>query len=253
MYRSLYQIIQPRVDARESGILKLLHASRQDGAVQLDKGSIVGLVQGAATGVEAAKIMVRWVNVAAMFIPGETMTLPLQKQLNTATILSQLKKIDPRIDLFKEMIGGCDAVFQFTGQQIAGTQQFTPQELNLSFLLDGRMALKEVQAKSDMAELDLLLTLCKLIKTGLVKVVRPHQPMAVEKRTALLEQIENELSEITGPVASVIIADAFKAIGAPPEALAECDIAHLFSVITIHLEDDEREAFARWVEAYEKG
>lgn len=250
MYRSLYQILKPRIEAKESGVVKLLHASRQDGAVQLDKGAIVGLVQGDATGVDAARIMFRWVNVAAMFIQGETMSMPLQQRLNTSAILDQLKKIDPSIPVFKKVIGGCDAVFQFTGQQIAGTQQFSQQELNLSFLLDGKLALKEVQGKSDMSELDLLVTLCKLIKTGLVKVVRPHQSMDEQKRSELLDQIEDELSEITGPVASIIINDAFKAIGAPAEELAECDIPHLFSVISFHLEEDEREAFNRWVESF---
>jgi len=250
MYRSLYHIIQPKVEAKMSGVIKLLHASEQSGAIELEKGVLTAFVQGKHTGVDAAKIMFRWVNMAVMFTQDESLELPIQNRLNTKATLDQLRKIDARVTMFKELIGGCDAVFRFTGQQIDGEQQFTSKELSVSFILDGKASIKEAQQKSDMSELDLLVTICRLIKTGLVKEVRPHQPMAAEKRLGFLEGLENVLSDITGPVASVLINDAFQAIGAPPDKLAECDIPHLYSVIAFHLEDDEKEAFSEWVSAF---
>lgn len=250
MYRSLYQILKPKVEAKESGVIKLLHASGQTGAILLEKGLLAGIVQEDNAGIEAANIIFRWVNVAVMFMQGESMELPQQKRLNTSTALDQLKKIDARVTVFKELIGGCDAVFKFIGQQIAGAQQFSPTELNLSFLLDGTRPIKEVLQKSELSELDLLLTVCKLLKTGLLKQIHPHQPMTEDKRSDFLDQLQNTLSDITGPVASVIVNDAFEAIGVLPEELAECDISYLFSVVSFHLEDDEKEAFSQWVKAY---
>lgn len=250
MYRSLYQILKSKVGARTSGVLRLLHADGKQGAVELNQGMISGVVQDELQGVEAAKRIVRWVNVAVTFREGETLDPPQGLRLNAEAALDQLKKVDARIPQFKEQIGGCDAVFQFIGQQIAGTHQFSPQELNLSFLLDGNAPIKEVQQKTDLSELDVLLTMCKFIKHQLVRIVRPHQPMDAARRTAFLEQLENTLSDITGPVASVLIHDAFEAIGAPAEELAECDVTHLYAVIISHLEDDEKEAFIQWTNTF---
>lgn len=250
MYRSLYQILKPKIDAKASCVIRLLHASGKVGEIELDKGAIVAVTQDNLTDVEAAKVIIRWVNVAAKVLDGESLGPPQAKRLHTASTLQQLKKIDTRITSFKEQIGGCDAVFQFAGQQIAGTHNFSPQELNLSFLLDGKAPLKQVQENTDMGELDVLLTLCKFMQHDLVRVVQPHQPMDEGRRTAFLEQLENTLSDITGPVASVIIHDAFEAIGAPAEELAECDISHLYSVISSHLEDDEKEAFTQWAQTF---
>ncbi len=250
MYRSLYKILKSKVDAKATGLIRLLHASGQQGAVELENGNVTGVEQGDLYGVDAAKRIIRWVNVAVTFVDGEALELPQEKRLNTQAALDQLQKIDARVKLFKEQIGGCDAVFQFIGQQIAGTHQFSPQELNLSFLLDGNASIKEVQAKTDLSELDVLLTVCKFIKHQLVRVVHPHQPMDADRRSVFLEQLENTLSDITGPVASVIINDAFEAIGAPAEELAECDISHLYAVIISHLEDDEKEAFTQWTQTF---
>ena len=252
MYRSLYKIIAPKIEARESGVIKLLHADGEYGIIQLDKGEIVGLVQNDHTDKAAANIMFRWVNVAVVYDIDESQDLPIQKRISTDAALKQLKKIDPWISQFKKHIGGCEAVFKFIGQKISGEQNFTPQELNISFLLDGENSIKEVQGKYDMNELDLLLTICKLIKKGLIVQVRPHQPMDVDSRSDFLEKLNDKLSDITGPVASVIINDAFEAIGAPPEQLAQCDITHLYTTIAFHLEDDEKETFSTWADSVQQ-
>lgn len=243
MYRSLYQILNPKVDSKASGLLRVLHVSGQSAAIHLDQGALVGLVQGETVGIEAANTIFRWVNVAVVFESGETGPMPAQKRLNTAAVMNELKKVDARIAVFKELIGGCDAIFRFVGQQIDGAQQFTPQELSVSFLLDGKATLHEVQRRSQLNELDLLLIVCKLIKAGLLKPIRPHQPLEDKGRKAFLEELHNTLSDLTGPVATVIINDAFEAVGASAETLALCDIPHLFSVIALHLEEDEKQAF----------
>jgi hypothetical protein len=103
----------------------------------------------------------------------------------------------------------------------------------------------------EMSELNVLLAISKFIKHGLARQIHPHQPMPAQERSDLLDQLQNTLSEITGPVASVIINDAFQAIGAQPEELARCDIQHLFTLVSLHLEEDEREAFDKWVASYQ--
>jgi hypothetical protein len=250
MYRSLYQILNPKVESKASGLLRVLHISGQSAAIQLDQGVLVSLIQGKKVGLEAANTIFRWINVAVLFEPGETGQMPAQKRLNTAAVLNELKKVDARIAMFKELIGGCNAIFQFAGQQIDGAQQFTPQDLTVSFLLNGKATIKEVQCRSQLNELDLLVIVCKLIKAGLVRQIAAHQPMASKGRKAFLEELHNTLADITGPVASVLIADAFDAIGAPAETLAECDIPHLFALIALHLEDDEKKTLLRLAAQY---
>lgn len=250
MYRSLYQILRPRIEAKATGTLRLLHASRQSGTIHLAKGKMVAIKQGDLEGIEAAKVLFRWINVAVIYMEGEAVADSGEERLNTMAALDQLKKIDAWVSTFKEQIGGCDAVFQFIGQQIDGTHQFTPRELNLSFLLDGKATVGDAQVQCGMSELDLLLTICKFIKHSLVREIRPHRPMEDRKRAHLQDQLQHTLSDITGPVASVIVNDAFQAIGAPPEELAQCDIPHLFSVVSLHLEEDEREAFNQWAATY---
>lgn len=250
MYRSLYQTIKSKVDAKESGVIKLLNTAGQTGAIFLENGLLTAIVQGEDSGADAADIIFRWVNVAVMFMEGESPDAPQEKPPNTSAVMEQLKKIDERVAISKKLIGGCDTVFKFVGHKIAGAQKFTSKELGVSFLLDGTNSIKSVLQKSELNELDLFWTVCKLLKTGLLKEIKPHQPLAEDQRSAFIGQLENILSEITGPVASVIISDAFDAVDISPEELAECDISFLFSVVSFYLDDDEKEAFSQWVEAY---
>ena len=250
MYRSLYKIIKQRVEQKSTGVLRLFHASGQNGEIEFSNGTVIGLVTGGLSGTEAANIVFRWINIATMFNEGESIKNTAKKRLNTQSILDQLKKVDAWINVIKDRIDGCDAVFQFTGQSIDGEHQFSPKALNVSFLLDGQKSVRDVQQKSDLSELDVLLTICRLIKTGLVKQVHSHQPMTDEKRNLFIGELNDILSDITGPVASVIINDAFEAIGAPPEDLAECDLPHLYSVVKFHLEEDERAEFTKWLDTF---
>lgn len=252
MYRSLYNIVTHRVEQKSTGVLKLLHAGGQSGEIQFSDGAVCWIAQEELSGAEAANIIFRWINIAVIFLEGASINNPSRKRLNTDFILEQLKKVDTRVRMFKELIGGCDAVFRFTGQDIDGQHQFSPKDLSVSFLLDGKTSIKEAQKKSDLNELDMLVTICRLIKTGLVKKIHSHKPMAGEKRSVFLDELNDILSDITGPVASVIINDAFEAIGAPPEELAECDLPHLYSVVRHHLEEDERAEFTKWLETFKK-
>lgn len=252
MYRSLYKLVTYRVEQKSTGVLRLLHAGGQDGEIEFTNGAVSGIAVGEQSGAEAANILFRWINIAVMFLEGASIDCPSKKRLNTQAILEQLQKVDTRVRMFKELIGGCDAIFQFTGQDIDGQQQFSPKDLSVSFLLNGKTSIKEAQQKSDLSELDMLVTICRLIKMGLVKKVHSHEPMADEKRIVFLDELNDILSDITGPVASVIINDAFEAIGATPEELAECDLPHLYSVVNFHLEEDERAEFTKWLETFKK-
>jgi hypothetical protein len=118
-------------------------------------------------------------------------------------------------------------------------------------MLDGRTALKDVEYRSNMDELDLLVTVCRLIGTGLVKQIQPHRCMSEDTCALLIERLNSGLSDIVGPVAEVIIKKALDAATATNHNLAACDIPLLFSVIQFYLEDDENEMFARWCEGFE--
>lgn len=242
MYRSLYDIIQPLSQARVTGLLTIYHGVDALAELQLNDGKIGRLTAGKREGAEAARALVKWVCVAHQFEPGKLKPdLPVQT-IDTNHLLQHLKKIKEMLPTFRKVLRGNSAIFKFIAIG-DGELSFKPDELKISFILDGQNTIEAVIQKSGLPELDVLLSICRFHKKGLVEKIQEHETLPSEERQVLIGFLRGTLSGITGPVARELISDALVQMSDPQELLSKDEILLLLRMITTNLNDTERAHF----------
>jgi len=80
--------------------------------------------------------------------------------------------------------------------------------------------------------------------------LKTERPALAERY--FLQALEDKLTELVGPAGSLLIEDAFSAMGMEPESLARDEIPQLLQEIGTQLDADERGALAGWSEEYRK-
>ena len=242
MYRSLYNIIHPLSQERATGRLTIYHGVDELAEMHLNDGKIGRLMVGKHEGTSAARTLAKWVCVAHQFEPG-----PLKPDVPFHTVdinqwLQHLKKIKAMLPTFRRILGGNSAIFRFIAIG-DGEIAFTPDELKTSFLLNGQNTIEAVIQKSGLPELDVLITICRFYKKGLVQKSQDHQTLPSEERQVLLGFLRETLSDITGMVARELISDALVQMSNPQELLSKDEILLLLRMVSANLNDTERALF----------
>jgi hypothetical protein len=242
MYRSLHDIIQPLNQARVTGRLTIYHGVDELAEMHLNDGKIGRLTVGKHEGAMAAKSLAKWVCVAHQFEPGQLKTDLPYTTVDMNQLLQHLKKIKGMLPTFRKFLGGNSAIFKFIpiGD---GEIAFAPDELKISFLMDGQNTIETVIQKSGLPELDVLLTISRFYKKGLVQKIQDHQTLPSEERQVLIGFLRETLSDITGPVARELISDALVQMSDPQELLSKDEILLLLRMVAANLNDTERAHF----------
>jgi hypothetical protein len=242
MYRSLYNIIQPLSQARVTGRLTIYHGVDELADMHLNDGKIGSLTVGKCEGALAAKTLAKWVCMAHQFVPGQLKPdLPVHS-IDTNQLLQHLKKIKGMLPTFRRVIGGNSAILRFVAIG-DGEIAFTPDELKTSFLMDGQNDIQAIIHKSGLPELDVLITVCRFHKKGLVQKIQDHQTLPSEERQVLIGFLREALSDITGPVARELISDALIQMSDPQELLSKDEILLLLRMVAANLNETERAHF----------
>jgi hypothetical protein len=242
MYRSLYDIIQPISQARVTGRLTIYHGIDELAEMHLNDGKIGSLSVGKHEGAVAARLLAKWVCVAHQFEPGQLKPdLPFHT-IDINQFLQHLKKIKGMLPTFRRVLEGNSAILKFVAID-DGEIEFSPQELKTSFLMDGQNTIQEVIRKSGRPELDVLITICRFHKKGLVQKIQDHQTLPSEERQVLIGFLRETLSDITGPAARELISDALVQMSNPQELLSKDEILLLLRMIAANLNDTERAHF----------
>jgi hypothetical protein len=242
MYRSLYDIIQPLARARVTGRLTIYHGVDELAKMQLQDGKIGSLTVGKYEGAAAAEALAKWVCMAYQFEPAQLKPdLPLHT-IDSNQLLQHLKKIKGMLPTFRRVLGGNSAIFKFIAIG-DGEIAFNPVELRTSFLMDGQNPIQTVIEKSGFSELDVLITICRFYKKGLVQKIQDHQTLPSEERQVLIGFLRETLSDITGPVARELISDALAQMSNPQELLSKDEILLLLRMVTVNLNATERANF----------
>jgi hypothetical protein len=252
MFRSLYDIINPLSQARVTGRLTIYHGVDELARIHLDEGKIGSLTVGAEESPAAARTLAKWVCVAHQFEPGQlNPDLPFHT-IDTPQLLQHLKKIKAMLPTFRKVIGGNSAIFKFVAIG-DGEIAFTPVELKISFLMDGQNTIQTVIEKSGLPELDVLITICRFHKKGLVQKIQDHETLPSEERQVLIGFFRETLSDITGPLARELISDALVQMSNPQELLSKDEILLLLRMVTANLNDTERARFLARFQGGEAG
>jgi hypothetical protein len=242
MYQSLYDILAPLIRSKANGRLTIYHGIDEKAELVFQQGKILKIQTDGRTGVEAAKIMVKWVSLAYQFVPQEVMLEGNGDRMESVPWLKFFQQLEAPLAKFRNLLGGNSAVIQFVAAG-DGELTFSAPELKISFALDGEKTVQDIVLTTDQSEFDTLATICRFMQKGWAQPVRPHAPLSSEGKQSLFRFLITVLDGICGPGAEVRIADALEAMHFAPEQFSQCDILLLLRLIAVNLSSEEQERF----------
>ncbi len=209
------------------GILKLLASGDRDGRLLLQKdehaetgeiylsgGRIVHAICGTYLGEPAFFELVLWNRGKFAFDPEETSA---QKTIDkeTGQLLSEGTQQYQAWQKVCHVIPSFNIKYKKTGQEPPANVKLKGKDWDvLNALEAGDLSVAELSAKLNMRELDVATITAALIDAGLVDVSTTSRPVMKEVvGTNFFTNLENELVQLIGPVASIIIDDVIEGFG----------------------------------------
>jgi len=171
MFRSLYSIVDPLLQARETGVLRIRHAYGGAGKLFLRNGRVEGVEASGLYRDPAVRELVTWVTFSTAFTPVDFITDSQTVHLGTAGLLALLGRVEKAVKEIAKVIPGNEAIFQTVAGGLRGERSFTREELQIALSLDGTAPVRRIVAESDLTELTVLHTIKKFFDTGLIKKI----------------------------------------------------------------------------------
>ncbi len=250
MYQSLLSVLKPLVFNGKSGVLHVEYKYDDQARLYLKEGLVEQVETGRLQGQKAAYTCMRWVSISTDFQEGEQDGYTPDPAIDTNAILSYLEKAAKNIEVINKYIPDPDAVFRVDSGRLHRAKKLNAEDFKIALLLDGKRSLSEVLAISGKSELAVLTHACKLILAGVARPAPAKKSMPEKERNDFLHALQDKLTELVGPAGSLLIEDAFSAMGIDAESLAREDIPQLLQEIGTLLDAEEREALAGWSDEY---
>ena len=248
MYQALLPIVKPLIFEGKSGILKITHKYDDEAKLYVREGIIEQGTTRNLEGKKAVATCLRWVNISTSFDEGGTEPYSTDPEIDTNDVLSFLEKSAKNIQVIQKWIPDDQAIFQIDSQKLNAAAKLSADDLKIALLFDGRKTIEDILPLAGKSELAVLTHTCRLIMAGVAQQVEAKDILSEEKRTELLEPIEDKLIELVGPAGAILIEDALANIGSRVEHLATEDIAPLLNEIGSMLEEEEKMEFQAWAE-----
>lgn len=222
-----------RLDIRDGG---------KKGVVHLRQGQLVHAVEGPNMGVTALNALTGWPRGDFNFVPSapcpeESIKAPTDELLNEASHRAdKWKQIRP-------MIPDSAAVFKFSQDGMANAISLEPDDWRVLAQVNGALGLAEIANMLSEDELDVALVLVKLANAGLLEAVQNPQPAAGPAiADNFFSRLNDELVEIMGPMAPMIIDEAVAASGETKSTFPRTKVAALIERISSEIDSADRRA-----------
>jgi hypothetical protein len=211
--------------------------------IYFSSGAIVRIRTNEFQGTKAAEKIFSWVSFLAQFKEKKLKITATPKSVQqTEKIMAYLARIDKKVVKILNTVEGCETVFKLTQSGIDHGENFTLEEQSIAFAMDGLKTVIEILVKSEVSELEVLLIISRFVKNGLAEVVKFHEPISSDENSRFFAILIETLSDITGPVAEVLVDEVCDAMGMTREDLCKSDIGPLFNFIRKKLDKDEQDA-----------
>ncbi len=244
MYRSLYSVLKPLVDSGSTGVLEILHYSNDRGMIYIASGAIIRIKTSDLKGAEAAETIFSWLSFFDQFKEKKLKNKATPKSIQqTKKIMAYLARNDKKIERIIDKTEGCETVFRPTRDNIDSEKDLTPEEQDLARAIDGVKTVIEILIKSELSELEVLLIISSFANKGIIEMTTPHVPISTVENNRFFTILHEVLSDITGPVAEVLVDEVCNAMGMARKNLCKSDIGPMLNFIRKRLDDDERDAF----------
>ena len=248
MYQPLLPIVKPLIFEGKSGILKITHKYDDQARLYVREGIIEHGTTSRLEGKKAVATCLRWVNITTSFDEGLTESYSPDPEIDTNDVLSFLEKSAKNIAVIQKRIPDDQAIFQIDSQKLNTAAKLSADDLKIALLFDGKKNIEDILSLAGKSELAVLTHTCRLIMAGVAEQISAKDVLPEEKRTELLEAIENRLIDLVGPAGSILVEDALANIGTRTERLAAEDIEPLLREISSMLDEEEQEDFQAWAE-----
>jgi len=177
MYRSLYEEIKPLIFNGESGALRIKSEYGESARIILNEGLIEGVYSEKAEGKQALEIIAKWVSFSTQFSQGERDDRNSSVTIDTNSFLSILEKVHKIIQKINTVIPSNNAIFKGDTSKVDKHKRFSSVDLKVMMLLDGKRLLKQVVPGSGYSELDVLISIFRLVSSVIVKFLSDDIPM----------------------------------------------------------------------------
>jgi hypothetical protein len=212
------------------------------GVVHLRQGQLIHAVEGPNMGVTALNALTGWPRGDFDFVPGapcpeESIKAPTDELLTEASRRAdQWKQIRP-------MIPDTAAVFKFSQDSMANAISLEPDDWRVLAQVNGTLSLVEIASMLSEDQLDVAVVLAKLAEAGVLEAVKNQQPAAGPAiASGFWSRLNDELVEIMGPMAPLIIDEAVAALGETKSTLPRAKVGALIERISSEIDSADKRA-----------
>jgi len=248
MYQALLPIVKPLIFEGKSGILTITHKYDDQAKLYVREGIIEQGKTSKLEGKKAVAACLRWVNISTSFDEGLSESYNPDPEIDTNDILSFLEKSAKNIGVIQKRIPDDQAIFQIDSQKLNAATKLSADDLKIALLFDGRKSIEDILPLAGKSELAVLTHTCRLIMAGVAQQVSAKEILPEDKRSELIEKIEDKLIDLVGPAGAILVEDALANIGTKAERMAAEDLEPLVREIGSMLDEEEQEEFRSWAE-----
>lgn len=237
---SLNDILLLATGGKKSGILKLVRG-KETVEVYFVDGNIVHATCPIGDGEKALLYPVTWGEGTFSLLPNGAPPSPTIKK-NSPEILEEVKAMSREWESILEVIPSGKAVFRIADLGEEQTGPITVPHVGWRVLskIDG---IRNVQDIAELLRIPYAYTakvIFNLHKSGLVEVVSPvSKPAGELVPPALLNRLTSILTEVMGPMASLVLRDQIEALGESRDTLPETKLDELIALIGREISDSQ--------------
>jgi hypothetical protein len=229
------------VTGGQTGRLDIRDGARK-GVVHLRQGQLIHAVEGPNMGVTALNTLTGWPRGDFNFVPDA----PCPEESLKAPTDELLTETSRRADQWKQiraMIPDTSTVFKFSQDGMANAISLEPDDWRVLAQVNGTFGLVEIANLLSEDELTVAQVLAKLAKAGLLEAVQNPQPASGPAIAAsFFSRLNDELVEIMGPMAPLIIDEAVAALGESKSSMPRAKVAALIERIGSEIDSANKRA-----------
>jgi hypothetical protein len=234
-------VLRLLVTGGQTGRLDIRDGAKK-GVVHLRQGQLIHAVEGPNMGVTALNALTGWPRGDFDFVPGaacpeESIKAPTDELLTeTSRRADQWKQIRP-------MIPDTAAVLKFSQDGMANAISLEPDDWRVLAQVNGTLSVGEIANMLSEDQLDVAVVLAKLAEAGLLEAVQNPQPAAGPAIAgSFWSRLNDELVEIMGPMAPLIIDEAVAALGETKSTLPRAKVGALIERISSEIDSADKRA-----------
>ncbi len=240
-FLEVINIVKLLVSDHRTGKL-ILQREDESGELYVEDGRVVHAATSTFTGEHAFRDILIW-NTGKFAFEPDTRAPQRSVDKDTAQLISEGSQLSESWRRVSTLIPTFKVRFRKTDREPAHDVKLKAKDWEiLDVFADQEMSVSDVATKAGQREIDVATTMYDLIEAGLLEVgsaAKAVKKEAVNDR--FFKQVENELIQLIGPVASIIIDDVVEAMGESRSGFPKDKVASFVESVTGEIYDPAKQ------------